>query len=161
LTVAPALSRGLKKFARTVVQLIVSGGLTAAVNEFANGLDPQTQIYVLAGWTALVTLIQNTLETKGLIPTLFPAPGLVTTTAGGILTKTVGTVDTTVDTVQGVVTEVVDTAGKAVGGVVGTLDARGARRFGGGGGAVSDPGPMSGPSDPVTDPDDPRQVGGI
>lgn len=115
-----ALSRGVKKGLRTLVQLAVGGGLTAAVNSWANGLDPAVQVYVLTGWTVLLALLQNTLETKGVIPTLLPTVGLITRETGGVLQKAVGAVDTVAIEGGQVVGDVINTSGKVVGGVVGT-----------------------------------------
>lgn len=122
---SPALHRAWRKAARTLVQLIVSGALTTAVNAFADGLSANAKVYVLAGWTVLITLLQNGLETAGKIPTLLPTPGLVPS-AGGVATKAVGVVETEVDRVgdaagevEGIVT---DTAGDLLGEVVPPAD---------------------------------------
>lgn len=107
---SPALHRGLRKAIRTAIQLVAGGALTAAVNTFADGLSPNTKVYVLAAWTVLIALAQNALETRGTIPTLLPTPGLVPS-VGGMAAKTVGVVETTVDTV-----------GDAVGDVTGIVE---------------------------------------
>lgn len=136
MTIGPAVTRGIKKAGRTLVQMLASGGLTALINAMAHGMSPTVQLMVAALNLFLVTFGQNAAETKGLIPTLLPTVGLVTTgSAGGLVTKTVGTVDTTVGTVGGVVTDVVNTAGKVVGGMVGTLDRGGELGGGSGGGS--------------------------
>lgn len=119
---SPALHRGLRKAARTLAQLAVGGALTAAVNTVASGLTPNMKAYVLTGWTVLIALLQNTLETAGKIPVLLPTPGLVPSVAP-ILGKVAGTVETTVDQVAGAVGEVTgtvtDTSGQLLGEVVG------------------------------------------
>lgn len=117
---SPALNRGTKKALRTLVQMIVSGGLTALVNTLASGLEPTTKLMVAAGWMFIVTFAQNNLETAGAIPTLLPTAGLVTSAAGTVVATTVATVDAVAETagdVTGVVGEVVDTAGQVVGAV--------------------------------------------
>lgn len=55
---------------RTILQLIVAGGLTTLVNTLVNGLDPTYMALVLAGWQAIVTAAQNYLEETGVIPTV-------------------------------------------------------------------------------------------
>ncbi len=60
----------LNRVLRTVLQLIVAGGLTGVVNALASGLDPAWIALVLAGWQAVVTAAQNYLEEKGAIPTV-------------------------------------------------------------------------------------------
>jgi hypothetical protein len=69
---SPALSRGLKKAARTILQLAAGGALTALVNSVVGGLSPSLQGTVMAAWTAVVAFAQNALETAGAIPTLLP-----------------------------------------------------------------------------------------
>lgn len=102
---SPALHRAVKKGLRTVVQLVVGGALTAAVNQFADGLEPNVKVYVLAGWTVLIAVLQNGLEAKGSIPVLLPTVGIVPST-GKLLGRAVGTVDTTVEAVGGAVGDV-------------------------------------------------------
>ena len=110
---SPGLHRGLRKAIRTALQLAASGALTAAVNTFADGLSPNTKVYVLAGWTVLIALCQNGLESAGKIPVILPTPGIVPST--GAVTKAVGTVETAVEV-----------AGDAVGDVEGVvIDATG------------------------------------
>jgi len=69
---SPALRRGIRKALRTVVQLVAGGALTALVSMVAGGLSAAAQGTVMAAWTALVALAQNTAETAGKIPTLLP-----------------------------------------------------------------------------------------
>jgi hypothetical protein len=92
-----SLHRGYRKALRTVIQLVAAGGLTAAVNQIADGLAPNTKVYVIAGWTVLLALAQNTLETAGKVPVLLPTPGLVPSV--GKVAKNVGVVETAVETV--------------------------------------------------------------
>lgn len=113
-----AWHRGARKATRTAIQLVAAGGLTAGVNTFADGLSPNAKVYVLAGWTVLLALCQNALETKGAIPTLLPTPGIVPS-AGGLATHAVGVVETAVDTVGG-----------EVGGVEGTVEDLGGNLLG-------------------------------
>lgn len=88
----PAFQRGVRKAARTLLQVIAAGGLTALVNALAEGLPATANLAVAAGWLLVVTFAQNMLETQGSIPTVLPAPGLVTMKPGAVVTRTVGTV---------------------------------------------------------------------
>jgi polysaccharide pyruvyl transferase WcaK-like protein len=124
--VSPALTRGLKKAARSILQLVAGGALTALVAALAHGLSPDVEAVVMAAWTVLVALLQNTAETKGIIPVVLPTAGLVTTTAGGAVTSAVGTADTVVQAGGQVVADVVSTAGKVVGGIAGPVGDLGA-----------------------------------
>ena len=116
---SPALHRGLRKAARTVLQLVAGGALTAAVNQFADGLSANTKVYVLALWTVVITLAQNTAETAGLIPTLLPTPGVVPSV--GAVTQTVATVETTVDQTGGTVGDVEGTVTDQAGDLLGEV----------------------------------------
>jgi hypothetical protein len=119
---SPALSRGLKKGIRTVVQLAAGGALTALVTALAGGLNPTVAGLVLGAWTALVATAQNSLESAGAIPTLLPTSGLLPAGDGGLSPAVVGTVDAVADSETGKVTgTVTDTAGSVVGEVVGQL----------------------------------------
>ncbi|HEV7534726.1 MAG TPA: hypothetical protein VGP90_03775 [Acidimicrobiia bacterium] len=69
---SPALTRGLKKAGRTILQLMTGGALTALVSAVVGGLSPSTQATVMAVWTTLVAFAQNSLETAGKIPTILP-----------------------------------------------------------------------------------------
>lgn len=119
----PALNRGLRKAARTLLQLAAAGGLTALVDLAAHGLAPEQAAAVMIVWGTLVAFLHNFLETKGVIGALLPTPGLVTTAPAGAVGKVVGTVDTvaqrTATTAVSVVGDVVNTAGEVVGGVAG------------------------------------------
>lgn len=121
---SPAWHRGWRKAVRSLVQLAVAGGLTAAVNQFADGLSANSKVYFTAGWAVLLALLQNGLEANGSIPVLLPTPGIVPST-GKVLGKAVGTVETTVDKVgdavgdvEGIVT---DGAGELLGEVTGVI----------------------------------------
>lgn len=59
-----------KRAARTFLQLVASGGLTAFVNEVAGGLTAEQASLVLAGWTVFTSFVQNFLEDTGLVPTV-------------------------------------------------------------------------------------------
>lgn len=81
----------LRKTVRTLLQLVVSGGLTALVSAITDGLAPETTAVVLAAWQVVVTLAQNALESAGAVPTLLPSPAapgapapLVQTTPAGV-----------------------------------------------------------------------------
>lgn len=121
---SPAINRGTRKALRTLVQMTVTGGLTGLSNVVINlagrKLGPEWQVALAAGWLFVVTFAQNSAETAGIIPTLLPSPGLVTSAAGAVAATTVATVDAVTETVgdvTGVVGEVVDTAGQVVGAV--------------------------------------------
>lgn len=103
---SPALNRGVRKAVRTLLQLAAGGALTAAVNQFADGLSPNAKVLVLTGWTVIIALIQNTAETSGKVPVVLPAPGLVTTAPGRVVAKTVGVVDATAETLGGAIGDV-------------------------------------------------------
>lgn len=106
----PGLYRGLRKALRTIVQLVAAGGLTAAVNAFADGLAPNMKALVGAAWLVAVTFAQNAAETAGRIPVLLPTPGLVPS-VGAVAGTAVGTVETAVDV-----------AGDSIGDVTGTVE---------------------------------------
>jgi len=115
----PALSRGLRKFGRDVLQVVAAGGATAVVGVLTGHLNPEVAVLVAFGFKVFVTFAQNTLETAGKIPVVLPSPGLVTTSAGGVASKVVGTVDAVTEGSAQVVGEVVNTAGQVVGAVAG------------------------------------------
>lgn len=119
----PAATRGLKKAGRTLIQMAGAGSLTAAFTVLAHGLSPEQQATMMVFWGVVVTFVHNYLETKGVIPTLLPTAGLVTTTTGGLLGKALGTVDTAVNETGTVAGTVISTAGEAVGGVTGLATA--------------------------------------
>lgn len=73
---SPAASRGWRKGARTVVQTIAGGGLTALVTALAGGLSPQASVVLMAVFTAVAALAQNYLEASGKLPVLLPTPAL-------------------------------------------------------------------------------------
>jgi hypothetical protein len=117
----PGLIRGLKKAARTLIQLAAAGALTALIDLLAHGLAPQAAGALMTFWTALMAFLQNYLETNGTIPAILPATGLVTTTVGGAVTNVVGTVDAVKTDVNQVTGQVLDTAGGLVGSVSGLV----------------------------------------
>lgn len=117
---SPAWSRGWKKAVRTVIQLIAGGALTAAVNQFSDGLAPNIKPMVLAAFTVLITLCQNTLEANGSIPTLLPTPGLVPS-VGAVLGHAVGTVETEVEQIGDTVGELTGTVESQAGELLGEV----------------------------------------
>lgn len=122
---SPAASRAVRKGIRSLLQAIGGGGLTALVAVVAGGLSPGQAALLTGAFTAIVAVVHNYLETAGTIPVLLPTPGLLTAEPStAITTKVVGTLDATSATIGGVVTDVVDTAGKVIGGVVGTIDSK-------------------------------------
>lgn len=60
----PALDR----FIRSLLQLIVGGGLTSVVNVLTNGMSPTVVAMVLTLSTLVVNFAQNTLEDMNKIP---------------------------------------------------------------------------------------------
>jgi len=122
----PAMSRGLRKAGRTLVRLVAAGGLTALVDLAAHGLSPEAAAAVMVVWGTVVSFLHNYLETNGTIPAFLPTPGLVTTTAGGVVTKVVGTTDTVVQAGNQVVGDVLSTTGRVVGAVAGPVGDLGA-----------------------------------
>lgn len=115
----PALNRGLRKAGRALLQVVASGGATALVNMIVGGLSPTVAPVVGFAWLVFFTFLQNAGETKGIIPVILPSPGLVTTSAGGAVSKVVGTVDTVTEGTGQVVGDVLNTAGSVVGGIAG------------------------------------------
>lgn len=112
----PAFSRGIRKALRTLAQMVVSGALTAAVNELAAGLSAEAKLLVGAGWLFIITFSHNYLETVGKIPVLLPSPGLVVATG-----KTEAVVEADVDPEGEVEGTLTDLKGGVVGEVVGQL----------------------------------------
>lgn len=85
------MNHAARKAVRTILQLVVSGGLTAAVTALAD-LKAEWTPLILAGWQVLVTYAQNELEASGAVPTLLPSPAvpgakapLVATTPSGVV----------------------------------------------------------------------------
>lgn len=68
------MNRALRKATRTLLQVVASGAMTALVAAIAGGLKATTAAIVLAGWTVVVTYVQNALEGTGTIGTLLPSP---------------------------------------------------------------------------------------
>lgn len=115
---SPAIDRGLKKMARTVVQLAAGGALTALVTALAGGLSPTVAGLVLGAWTALVAGAQNSLESAGKIGVLLPTSGLVASATSSQTEATVSAAVTGTGEIEGTVT---DLAGGVVGEVVGQV----------------------------------------
>jgi hypothetical protein len=69
-----ALQHGLRRGARTVLQLVAGGALTAVVAAIVHGLAPGSEAVIMATWTAIVAALQNGLEQAGRIPTILPTP---------------------------------------------------------------------------------------
>lgn len=118
---SPAWRRGWRKGARTLIQLVAGGALTALVTAVAGGLSPQTAALVMGAWTVVVATAQNVAETAGKIPAILPSPGLVAATEKAVA-PVVGTVDAVAEKVGGAVGEVTgvveSTAGELLGEVV-------------------------------------------
>lgn len=62
------MNDALKRALRTLAQLVVSGALTATVNDLVHHLTPTQALLALAGWQVVVTYAHNWLEDRGLIP---------------------------------------------------------------------------------------------
>jgi hypothetical protein len=105
---SPALNRGLRKGLRTLLQLAVGGALTAAVTVLADGLAPNTKVLVMTGWTVVVALLQNTLESAGTVPTLLPTPAIVTKAPEAVAATAGAVVEMTVKETGDIVGEVLD-----------------------------------------------------
>jgi hypothetical protein len=119
---SPALSRGLRKAGRSILQLVAGGGATALVDLIAKGLSPATSAVLLTVFTTVAAFLHNYFETTGAIPAILPTPGLVTTgPSTGVVGSVVGTVDAVTTGATQVTGDVVNTAGKVVGGVTGTV----------------------------------------
>lgn len=65
-----AVRRGI----RTLLQFIVAGGLTAIVNQLANGMSANTKVIVQGINMLLVTVAQNLLEDNTAFPAILKAP---------------------------------------------------------------------------------------
>lgn len=114
----PGLTRGIKKGARTIAQVIAGGGLTTFVAAIAGGLSPQMAGLLLGAFTALAAFCQNWAEGAGKIGVMLPTPSLVP----GPADAAVATVEATADLGGEIVGDVLDTAGDVVGEVTGQLD---------------------------------------
>lgn len=132
-----AVSRGLRKLGRTILQWILSlgsTGLTALMAEHLGiNFSPVASVLFQALYLFIYTYAQNTLETAGKIPVLFPSPGLVsqvlTPVSGAVSDVTPmvapavsATVDAVSDVSGGVAGAVTDLTGGIVGKVTGQLD---------------------------------------
>lgn len=116
----PALHRGWRKAARTVLQLVASGALTAAVDTVAGGLSPNAKALVGAAWLIAVSFAQNYAETAGKIPVVLPTPGLVPS-AAPVVAPAVGVVDTTVEKIGDSLGDVTGTVTGIAGDLIGEV----------------------------------------
>jgi hypothetical protein len=64
------MSKALKRAARTLLQFVAGGGLTALTNVLVQGMDPATAVIVTTGYSTVLSYIQNALEDAGLVPKL-------------------------------------------------------------------------------------------
>jgi phage-related protein len=117
---SPAVSRGLRKGLRTVVQVAAGGALTALVTAVAGGLAPSTQAIVMGAWIAFVAFSQNWAETAGKVPVLLPTPGLISSVGDGVAVA-VGTVDAVAEKVGDTVGEVTGTVQSVTGELLGEV----------------------------------------
>jgi hypothetical protein len=62
------VSEASRRAGRTLLQLVASGTLTAAVGQLAGGLSPGVAGLVLSVWTVAVAYAQNALEDAGKLP---------------------------------------------------------------------------------------------
>lgn len=73
-----ALTRGLSKLGRTVLQWVVALGTTGITIKLADYLgvtfSPAIDVMFQAFWMFLYTFAQNALETSGKIPVILPSP---------------------------------------------------------------------------------------
>lgn len=113
----PGLNRGLAKGARTILQVIAGGALTALVTALVGELPGATQGIVMGAWVAVVATVQNYLEGSGTIREFLPTPGLV----AGPASDAVATVEAVADETGDITGAVTDTEGATVGEVVGQL----------------------------------------
>lgn len=65
------MSRALRRGARTLLQLVAAGGLTAVIAALAD-LAPNAKALILAGGTLLIAVAQNALESSGAVPEVLP-----------------------------------------------------------------------------------------
>jgi hypothetical protein len=68
------MTRANRRALRTLAQLVVSAGFTAAVAAVVQGLSATQAGAVLAASQLAVTWAQNYLEGAGFVPELLPAP---------------------------------------------------------------------------------------
>lgn len=77
------MNDSLARVTRTLIQLVAAGGLYALTQQVADDVPTRYAPYVLLGYTLLVTLAQNLVESwtgKGLLrPDSPPAPSNVPT----------------------------------------------------------------------------------
>jgi hypothetical protein len=121
--VNPAQSRGLRKAGRDIFQAVIAaiggGGAYAVIDLLVDSVNPAVGVVLAFVFKIIVSYAQNYLETRGKIPVMLPAPGLITTTTGGTVGKVVGTVDAVATGAGEVVGQVLGNAGGLVGSVVG------------------------------------------
>jgi hypothetical protein len=68
------MSDAVRRFLRTVAQLIAGGGLTWLTDALVKDIDPQYIPYVLGTYTSVVVLLQNWLEDNTAMPAVLKAP---------------------------------------------------------------------------------------
>lgn len=68
------MNRALSRAARTLLQLVAAGGLTALINAAAEGLSPNAKAIVLAASTLAVAAAQNLLEGLGVVTPVLESP---------------------------------------------------------------------------------------
>lgn len=67
------MSDPLRRAIRTLMQLVVGGGLTALVNQLAGDVPTKYAPYILIGFTLLVAFCQNWLEDNTAFPAVLKA----------------------------------------------------------------------------------------
>jgi hypothetical protein len=119
----PALSQGLRRGLRSLLQVAAGGGLTALVALVADGLSPGAAVAITVAWGAIVAFLHNYLEAAGKIPVLLPTAALVpvAATVSAVLAPVAGTVTAVADAAGTVTGVVADLAGDVVGTVLGGL----------------------------------------
>lgn len=68
------MSDATRRTIRTLLQFTAAGGLTALVNEMADGLSANWKVLVQGFNLILITLSQNFLEDAGAIPSVLKSP---------------------------------------------------------------------------------------
>jgi hypothetical protein len=112
---SPALSRGLRKGIRTIVQVAAGGALTALVTAVAGGLAPTTQAIVMGAWIAFVAFSQNWAEGAGKINVLLPTPAIVTEAPAAVAATAGAVVEMTLEETGEIVGEVIDVVDETLG----------------------------------------------
>ncbi len=67
-------SEANRRSLRTIIQFVLSGGLTTLVAIMSNGLSPKTVGLILAVTHVAITWVQNYAEDHEIIPVVLPAP---------------------------------------------------------------------------------------